>query len=485
MTWKPHDKQELFLERGEFEVLMGGAAGPGKTDALIADCGRGIEHPSYHGLLLRRTYPQLQEVIDRSHEFYKPLGGVYKSSLHRWEWPNGARITMGHMQHEKDKFNYHGREFHYCGWDELTQFLQSQYLFVMSRIRRSKKGLPLLFRATTNPGGVGHIWVKKRFIDIANPYETYIDPKTHTSRVFIPATVYDNPSIMDNDPEYIYRLEALPNIEKLRLLHGVWDVFEGQKFTELNDIKHRCDEVEIPAEWPRYMVFDWGYAKPWCALWFTVDFNGVIYLYREYYGMAQSQDSAILNDVGSRETNDQICQKIVDIENYEKITQRFADPACWSPTKLKGSNTVHGPSFTEDAMGFRLYFSKPDNDRIRGIQQCHLRFQMDEVEKKDDSGELITVEENRFFAMRSCPIWWEEMTNLRDDEKNPEDVDTRQFDHGYDNTRYFFLSRPIAPKKKFKLPPGSFMAERQKMITAKKYAMRHGCSIAQAYGKVR
>lgn len=474
--WKPHHQQELFLKRGEFEVLYGGAAGGGKSDALIMAALRGVNHPKYHGLLLRRTFPQLQEIIDRSHDYYPSTHGIYSATKKRWEWPSGAKISFGHMQNEQDKENYQGKEYQFIGVDELTHFTESQILYLHSRVRRSDDQLGLVFRYTTNPGGIGHVWVKKRFIDVATPYQTYFDPITSQSRAFIPATVYDNPSIMDSDPLYVKRLEALPEIEKRRLLYGEWDVFEGQVFTELSDAINGCDAFDIPVDWERVMAFDWGFSRPWCALWFAVDYDGTMYLYRELYGMKQGNP-----DKGLRMNNVEICRAILQAEQSDHIGIRVADPACWGPTKVGGSNQILGPSFAEDAMSEGLFFLKADNDRIRGKQQVHLRFMIDRETNAD--GEIIE-ESPRFLAFRSCKRWWEELQGLREDVKNPEDVDTEQPDEGYDCTRYAFMSRPVAPKYKPHEAPGSFQAERRRLIRAKQYALRHGTSLATAYGRI-
>ena len=479
IAWKPHPgPQENFCSRGEFEVLFGGAAGPGKTDCLIMEAARDVDHPRYSGLILRRTFPQLQEIIDRTRHWYPMVspGAEYRATEHRWRFPSGATITLGHMQHEGDKYNYHGKEFQFVGFDELTMFTETQYLFLHSRIRRTFREFNTRIRSTTNPGNIGHSWVKKRFVDIAKHGEAYIDPVTGQSRVFIPAKVTDNPTLIDNDPLYMQRLEALPEVEKMRLLHGVWDIFEGQVFLELSQRVHGCDEFAIPPEWEHFMVFDWGYARPWCALWFAVDYDGVIYLYREKFGMKGDDPNA-----GVRQTNSEICHEIINIEK-EKIKFRVADPACWSPTKMKGSNQVHGPSFVEDAGREGLFFLKADNDRLRGKQQMHQRFML---ETETDTEGKVVDEHPRFVAFNSCKNWWRELMDIREDPKNPEDVDTDQPDEAYDCTRYMFMSRPIMPRKRVTIPPGSFMAERNKYIKAKKFARRHGVSLAAAYGRVR
>ena len=233
--WFPYKgPQYEFCTRGEYEVFFGGAKGPGKSDCLIGESTRFCYHPKYHGLILRRTFPRLQEIIDRCHAVFPGLGGEYRAGTHRWNFPSGARITLGHVQHEENKRDYHGKEFHFIGFDELTEFSDTQYLFILANVRRSVHDLQLRIRSTSNPGGPGHVWVKERFVDPCKTKETrkytgndgieremvvpglYIDPDSGTSRCFVPATVYDNPAITVNDPLYVRRLEMLPNLEKQR-----------------------------------------------------------------------------------------------------------------------------------------------------------------------------------------------------------------------------------------------------------------------------
>ena len=489
MDWYPHPgPQKEFCSRGEFEVLFGGAAGPGKTDCLIFEATRFVEHRGYRGLILRRTFPQLQEIIDRCWNWYPYMGGTYRAGEHRWYWDTGGTVQLGHMQHEADKYNYQGKEFHFIGFDEVTQFTSTQYTYLHSRARSTDPDIPVRIRATTNPGGIGHIWCRERFVEIVKPFETYIDPQTGQSRCFIPAKVYDNPTLIENDPQYVRRLESLPEIEKQRLLHGVWDVFEGQVFVELTQRLHGCDSFDIPPEWEKFMAFDWGYSRPWAALWFAVDFDGILYLYREKYGAKDYEDWVSGKNTspdwnkGVRQTNTEICREILKCET-EKINYRVADPACWAPTKLRGSNKNFGPSFIEDARNENLFFLKADNDRMRGKQQVHERFKLEE-ETDPKTGE-VTDEYVRFQAFTSCKRWWGEMQALYEDPKNPEDVDTDQPDEGYDCFRYGAMSRPIIPKIKPKERPGTFQAERKRLIKAKQYARRHGLSLAAAYARVR
>jgi len=156
VAWTPHEgPQTNYLSRGEFEVLFGGAAGPGKTECLVMDAGRDTDLKNHKALLLRRTFPQLQEIIDRCFIWYPMLGGTYRSTEHRWYFPSGSTIQLGHMQHELDMYNYQGKEFSFIGFDELTHFTEKQYLYLFSRCRSPDPLIKCHVRATSNPGGQG------------------------------------------------------------------------------------------------------------------------------------------------------------------------------------------------------------------------------------------------------------------------------------------------------------------------------------------
>ena len=302
LDWQPHPgPQTEFCSRAEFEVLFGGAAGPGKTDCLIIEATRDIGNGNYRGVIIRRTFPQLQEIIDRCFKYYTKIDGVYRSTEHRWYFPSGATISLAHMQHEYDKYNFQGKEFQYIAFDEATQFTSTQYLYLFSRCRSTDPNIRTRIRATTNPGGISHTFFKNRFITNRDPFKTYRDDKSGLDRCFIPATIEDNPTLFDNDPEYLARLENLPQVEKLRLRHGIWDAFEGQVFTELNPLIHGSPDFPIPNSWDRFMAFDWGYAKPFSCGWYAVDYDGVLWRYREWYGCKDNEEDQGLrmNTTGS------------------------------------------------------------------------------------------------------------------------------------------------------------------------------------------
>lgn len=475
--WIPHaGGQEEFCSRGEFEGLYGGRAGPGKTDCLIALATRHVAHPEYKGILFRRTFPQLQEIIDRCWQRYPSLGGVYRSTEHRWYFPSGATIALSHMQHENDMYNHQGKEYQFAGFDELTQFLLTQYLYIFSRIRSTNPNIPARIRASTNPGGIGHQWVKDRFIVNATPRTTYVDPKTGLSRIFIPGAVEDNPSLFQNDPGYLARLEALPEVERLRLLHGVWDAFEGQVFPELSQRVHGIEPFDIPPEWEKFCVLDWGFAKPFSVGWYAVDYDGVLYRYREWYGCKEGE-----SDVGLKIPAYEVARGIHEREK-EKVRFRIADPSIWHPRPDSRKGEARGPTIQDDFAAEKIFFLKADNDRLQGKMQVHKRLKLDEVVDKS-TGEVTEIAPVRVF--NNCDHFWRTMTQMQESPNNPEDVDTDQEDHIYDEFRYACMSRPIKPKKVERIPVGSFAHERKKLIRAKEYARRHGTSLETAYQRIR
>ena len=488
MTWVPHaGAQQEFLERPEFEVLFGGSAGPGKTDCLVAAMTRHIDKPTYHGLLIRRTFPQLQEIIDRCFRLYPMVGGTYKTTDKRWTFESGAVVDLGHMQHENDKYNYQGKEYHLVGMDELTQFTETQYTYLFSRLRSTDSNIPVQIIATTNPGGIGHNWVKERFQPDVRPLQTYHDPNSGLSRVFVPATIEDNPTLFDNDPLYLARLESLPEIERKRLRHGIWDAFEGQVFTELSQMVHGCDPFDIPPEWERYCVLDWGYSSPFSVAWYAIDYDGVLYRYREWYGCKKEElgEEGENSLQGLRLQAWEVAEGILLRERAagEKIRRRVADPSIWHPRPEFRKKEAQGMTIEEDFSRSGVHFTKADNDRLHGKLQVHKRLQLLPV-IDSETGE-VTNEEPQVQIFNTCRGFWRTMPNMVESKKNPDDVDTDQEDHVYDDFRYMCMARPIRPKKVERLPEGTFRQERERLLRAKKYAKRHGTSVDVAYRKIR
>ncbi len=476
--WTPHPGQQtIFCQSGEFEVLFGGAAGPGKTDCIVAEATRDVGNKNYRALLLRRTFPQLQEIIDRCFKLYPGIGAYYRATEHRWYFPTGATVQLGHMQHENDKYNYQGKEYQFVGFDELTQFTETQYTYLFSRVRSTDPTIPSRVRSSTNPGGIGHYWVKERFITITEWGKVHVDPASGLSRRFIPGKLEDNPSLMLNDPGYLDRLEALPEIERMRLKEGIWDAFEGQVFTELSQRVHGIEPFDIPPEWEKIMVFDWGYARPFSCGWYAMDYDGILYRYREWYGLKPGE-----TNVGLKMQAFEVARGILNRET-EKISYRVADPSIWHPRPESRKSESRGPTIQEDMANEGVFFLKADNDRLQGKMQVHKRLKIEE-EIDIETGEVIS-EHPQVYVFNDQENFWRTIPQLYESMKNPEDIDTDQEDHIYDDFRYMCMARPVKPKKVERIPTGSFQSERTRLIKAKKYAKRHGISLGMAYNRIR
>lgn len=294
--WKPTSKQSALIQLPDsiLEAFYAGAVGAGKTDVLllIPVLRKFHENPSFKGLFLRRTFSELKnEVIPRSRTYYTKLGASYNKQDKIWEFPSGALFFFGHCEHEEDVHNYDSMQPNYVAFDELTSFTEWQYLYItLQRVRTTiKSGLPAIVRSASNPGNIGHNWVRKRFIDPCPEGLKIITNKAGIKRIFIPATIDDNPHI---DPIYRKSLESLPEAEKQAKLFGRWDAYEGAVFDEFRD-KHYPDEPEnalhviepfdVPSYWPRIVAIDWGYNAPtmtWVG-YGAISPDNRLYIYRE------------------------------------------------------------------------------------------------------------------------------------------------------------------------------------------------------------
>ena len=247
--------QYRFMTSSEDEVLFGGAAGGGKSYGQLADAlVYALRYPGSRQLLLRRTLPELENSLIRSAlAMYPSTLYHYLSSKHTGVFLNGSLLDFGYCDSERDVFRYQSAEYDVIRFDELTHFTESMYLYLMSRLRGASP-FPRQMKSTTNPGGLGHEWVKRRFVDPAPAGEVITDP--WGSRIFIPARVQDNRFLMANDPKYIDRLQRLPEQERRALLEGDWDLCEGRFFSAWDRSIHTCEPFEIPSHWRRYCAID-------------------------------------------------------------------------------------------------------------------------------------------------------------------------------------------------------------------------------------
>jgi hypothetical protein len=297
-VWSPTEKQKQFiaLPFSIFEALYGGSAGSGKSEILILlPLIYGFhQHPLFKGLILRRTFPELEaEIILRSKEWYSHAGGIYNESKKQWVFQSGAVIKFGHAAKEEDVRSYDSAQYNYIGWDECTSFTKFQYEYLsFSRCRSRTPDLPAIIRNATNPGNVGHAYFRARFVDPCKEGgKILLDSLTKKKRFFVQAKITDNPHIMAANPTYIQQLEMLPEAEKRAKLFGDWYTYKGQVFGEwrLEPLpgepeiaQHVVDKFDIPSYWPRVIGIDWGFqAFTWIG-WAAISPQGRVYIYREY-----------------------------------------------------------------------------------------------------------------------------------------------------------------------------------------------------------
>ena len=447
-VWVPQPRQAVFMARGEDEVLFGGAAGGGKSDVLVAEALRQVHIPHYKGLILRKTFSQLGELIDKTLNLYPQIfpKAKYNSTTHTWRFPSGAKIIFGSLPHSKDKYNYQGQAYDFIGFDELTQFTYEEYVYLFSRNRPNGPDTRVYMRATANPGGIGHGWVKDRFITAAPPMTTVweevkaklpnVEERTlKRSRIFVPSLLTDNEALLRNDPGYMARLASLPEAQRKALLYGDWDSFSGQVFTEWrNDPDHYADhrwthvidEFEPPAWWSYYRSLDWGYRKPFSIGWWAVDNDGVAYRILEWYGCERDNP-----DTGLQMEPSEVFRQVAALERTHPYLKGrrihgVADPAIWQ--------TQTGVSVAEEATKQGVYFTQGDNSRLAGWMQLHERLRFSE----DGTAGMYVFKTCRDF-IRTFPA-------LVYDERHVEDVATDTEDHQGDEARYFAMARPITAK---------------------------------------
>lgn len=333
-------KQKAFIDAASTEVLFGGAAGGGKSYGQLADALLfALRYPGSKQLILRRTFAELEKSLIRtSLALYPRSVYTYHATGHTGRFRNGSLIDFGYCAGENDVFQYQSAEYDVVRFDELTHFTEFQYRYLISRVRGAN-AFPKQIKSSTNPGGVGHGWVKERFVDPA-PHGTPFVAPDGTTRVFIPSRVDDNRFLMAADPGYKQRLLALPERERKALLHGDWNIFEGQYFTEFSYDMHTCDPFPLPPEWRRWRTIDYGLDRLAC-LWIAVDGDRNVYVYREL-----CESDLIVS---------RAAEKILAMTPAgEAIFATLAPPDLWARSQESGRSKAllfaeHGLTFTKTA----------------------------------------------------------------------------------------------------------------------------------------
>ena len=417
--------QTEFLAASEREVFYGGARGGGKSYAMLIDPLRYCDKENHRALLLRRSMPELRDMINHSQRLYGRAfpGAKWREQEKEWRFPSGARIEFGYAENLTDVLRYQGQSYTWIGIDELPQYATPEiYNFLRSSLRSVDPEIPVFMRATGNPGNVGSLWVKEMFVDPAEPNEAFkinIDTvagqKTITRR-FIPAKLQDNPYLMQTD-DYLIMLSSLPEVQRKQFLEGDWGAFENSAFPEFNLTTHVVQPFDVPRNWLRFRTCDWGYSSAACVLWIAVDFDNNFWIYREYYT--------------KRVTAEIFAQQVLEREQNEYIRYGILDSSTWA---RRGDA---GPSIAETMIQEGCKWRPSDRSprsRIAGKLALHKQFALD----KDTNQPRLKIFSNCMNLIRTLPM-------LPIDKNNPEDVDTDAEDHAYDALRYGVMSRSVHP----------------------------------------
>jgi hypothetical protein len=405
--------QEDFLAAGETDVLYGGAAGGGKSYAMLVDPLRYAHRKAHRALILRRTMPELREIIDKSRELYPKAfpGAKYREVEKLWNFPSGAKVEFGFLEKDADVYRYQGQAYSWIGFDEI-QHLPTEFAwnYMASRLRTTDPDIVECLRATANPGGAGAAWVYKRYIDPSPSNETFRGADGLT-RKFIPARLKDNPYLA-KDGRYEQMLKSLPPTLRQQLLEGNWDVSEGAAFTEFDPVIHTITPFAIPLHWERTKGIDYGYASESACVWGAVDpEDGTLIIYRELY-----RKGLLGTDLGEMLTNMELQDPI--------SVAGVLDTACWNRTGMTG------PTVGETLLKAGHKLRRADKNRKQGKIQVH------EYLKLSQSGRP------RLQIFNTCPNLIRELQSIPLDKRDPEDVDTHAPDHAYDALRYLIMARP-------------------------------------------
>lgn len=408
--------------------------------------GEWVQHANIYGekasgLMVRRQRTELYDTIERSKQLFSPLGAKFNETEKLWKFPNGARLRFAYLENDSDAEMYQGHSYTRLYVEEIGNFPTPAPILKLIATLRSAHGVPCRFRATGNPGGPGHHWVKARYIDPAPTGRVILnDATTNLQRCYIPARVSDNEALLGADPQYVDRIKASGSPELVKAwLEGDWNVIAGAFFPEFSMSKHVVAPVELPKSWQRFRACDWGSAKPFSVGWYAVSEGdlpqfprGALVKYREWYGMKKDSPN-----VGIQLTAEEVANGIAGMDDmgYEfKYPHSVIDPSAFA---VNG-----GPSIAERMSvetGKRVVWREADNKRVSGKGAMGGWDQLRARLKGEDDRPMIYFFSTCIHTIRTLPL-------LQHDQNKPEDVDSDGEDHAPDETRYACMSRPYLRK---------------------------------------
>lgn len=420
-------KQRAFLKQVEQTpvTFYGGAKGGGKSkgvrDIMLL---RRFQYPRTHGGLFRRTYKELEGNHIRPLFKERPeLREYWNESKKILSFPNGSTLEFCHCQNETDVELYQGREFEDLAIEEAGQWTEAMFRTLHGSNRSSTEGFRPRTLLTGNPGGIGHSWLKRLFIE-----RRFKERERPGDYAFIQALVTDNAALIDNDPDYLHKLEAEPN-EALRKAYryGDWDIFAGQFFSEIRREIHLVKPFAIPRHWPRFGAYDFGFNHPASFGWYACDEDGNVYKYRE---LVQAQQRV-----------DQFAALVTAHPDTADLTTIQAGHDCWSKKNVIKSGSA--PTVAEEFLSHGITLARAKIDRVQGASQMrsYLAWQSLPGGRK----------EPRFRIFETCPVTYDTLSRMLVDPDRPEDVlkvdategDPLTGDDAYDETRYALMSRPM------------------------------------------
>lgn len=432
VVFKPNPgPQTQFLAATETEVLYGGARGGGKSYSLIIDPLRYCDKEQARALIIRKTMPELRDLINHAHRLYRQAYPEVKwrEQEKEFRFPSGARIEFGYAENAKDAERYLGQAYTWIGIDEIGLYNDDRILIMLrGSLRSVDPTIPTFIRMTCNPGGAGMHWLKEQYVDAAPWNTTFSTPiqqidgtYDYISKRFIPAKLSDNP-YLNQTAAYRNMLLSLPEKLKKMWLEGRWDIVEGAAFDEFDPDIHVVDPFDIPSSWPKFRSCDWGFAQPFCVLWYAVDYDNNIYVYREYYGKGLTADI--------------FAHRVREMEIGENVQYGIMDSSVWSrrgdigppiPEIMRNNGCVWRPS------------DRSGGSRHSGKMEVHRRLRIFTDENGQPNAKL------KFF--RNCRNLIRTLPVLPLDINDLEDINTKSDDHCYDSLRYGLMSRPIDAAK--------------------------------------